>query len=287
MANPEDYGLSNEAASDIDRAIEIIQEFSDLGQALQLVGWVLEQSAEVPHDGKFANATAAMAAFTRAYHDILAALNLCQVHCYPQALALLRSVYEAAGIGRTMAKSPKVADAWMRGEWQPDMKSRQFVRNVMYAEAEPEEQDEAVEAYSRSYELLSEWAHITVRSALAPYVEDSEDGYKLALEPVFDEELLRFTLTGIVKESVFLAFAIRNSVARLEVLGPQWLEDLDELAERVAGPYAQKLDIDYEEFDRRHKILLSNLRSSSEHKRHMRRSPQSVDNLLRSDDPES
>lgn len=268
-----------------DRASEIISEYEDFGLAFDLIRFGLEQGADVPANGKFANATAALAAFTRAYHDLQAGLHLCQFHFYTQAVGVARSVYEAAGIGRTMAKSHKIADQWVQGNWQPDMKARQFVRNVMYGDATPEERDDAVEPYTSSYEMLSAWAHVTAASALEPYVRDSENGYALQLEPEFDEEKLRFALTALIKQAVFLAYAIRNSAARLEVFPTEWLTDLDELGRRVVGPYAQALEIDYEEFDRRRQNIVDNLRSSSEHKRTMRRDPNSVDNLLRDRDP--
>lgn len=264
-----------------DRAHEIISEYEDFGLAFDLIQFALEQGADVPNDGKFANATAALAAFTRAYHDLQAGLHLCQFHFYTQAVGIARSVYEAAGIGRTMAKSHKVADQWVQGSWQPDMKARQFVRNVMYGDAAPEERDEAVEPYTKSYEMLSAWAHITPASALEPYVRDSENGYALQLEPEFDEEKLRFALTALIKQAVFLVYAIRNSASRLEVYPVKWLTDLDELGKRVVGPYAQALEIDYEEFDRRRQNIVDNLRSTSEHKRTMKRDSNSVDNLLR------
>lgn len=264
-----------------DRASEIIGEYEDFGLAFDLIRFALEQGAMVPSDDKFSNTTAALAAFTRAYNDLQAGLNLCQFHFYTQAVGVARSVYEAAGIGRTMARSLKIADQWVRGEWQPDMKARQFVQNVMYGEGSPEEREEAVAPYTGTYELLSAWAHVTPTSAIEPFLSDSEDGYELTLQPVFDEEKLRFALTVLIKQAVFLTYAIRNAAARLEVFPSNWLTDLDNLGEWVVGPYAQKLNIDSDEFDKRRQSIVDNLRSSSEHKKTMKRDPNSVENLVR------
>lgn len=285
MRENDDFGISEEAAQEYDRAIEIINEFSEFNVAFELIRWALEASAQVPSDGKFSNTTAALAAFTRAFHDVQAAISLCQVHCYPQALNLTRSIFEAAGIGRTMAKSPKIADQWLRGEWQPDRKARQFVRNVMYADAEPSDKEDAVDAYLSSYHLLSQWAHVTATSALAPYLKDSEAGYSVDLYPRFNEQALRFALKTILSQTVFLAYAIRNASARLEALGPQWLQDLDALSKEVVGSYTEELDVNYQELDKRHQNIVKNRRNRSEHKRSMKHDPDSIDNLLQ--DPDS
>lgn len=284
MSDHEVFGLSEEAAQEYDRAVKIISEFSEFNDAFRLLQWALETAAQVPADGKFGNATAALAAFTRAFHDVQAAITLCQVHMYPQALNLTRSVYEAAGIGRTMAKSPKIADRWIQGEWQPDMKARQFVRNVMMADSEPSEKDEAVEAYLQSYQLLSQWAHTTPTSALAPYIQDSQQGYAVDLYPRFNEDALRFTLKTILQQTVFLTYAVRNAAARLEVFGAQWLKELDELGQKVADNHIEELNIDYDELEKRHQNLLRNIRNNSEFKRSVKQNRNSVDYLLK--DPE-
>lgn len=281
----ENYGLDEKAAQEWNRAIEVIGELPEIGVALNLTRSALEAAAQIPPDGKFSNITAPLAAFSRAFHDIHGALALCERHFYPQALALMRSVYEAAGIGRTMAKSSlKIADQWMAGQWQPDKKARQFVANVMYANAEPRDREETVDAYTDNYAWLSQWAHVTTTSALDPYVKESDEGYELVLFPRLDEQKLRFTLRTILLQAIFLAYAIRNSAAGLEAWEPAWLQTLDELRERVLGPTAQELKVDYREIEKRRQTMASNLRNSSEHKRAMRQDPDSFDNLLQEPD---
>ena len=286
MESHESFGISKEAAEEYDRASEIINEFSEFTTLMQMIQWVLETQAAMESDGKFSNTTAALAAFTRAFHDIQGAISLCQVHSYPQALALTRSVYEAAGIGRTMAHSFKIADKWLLGQWQPDAKARQFVRNVMYRDEDPTDVEDAVSSYADSYELLSRWAHVTATSALSPYIEDTENGYALVLYPQFDEQMLRFTLNTILHQTIFLAYAIRNATARLEALGAEWLQTLDAISKQVLGSYAQELEIDYEALDQRRQNIVTNLRNSSEHKRAMKHESNAIDNLLREPDQE-
>lgn len=281
MSERENFSSKEEADDECDRALEIINEFSEIGVALELIQSVLEAGAQVPADGRFSNIAAPLAAFSRAFHDIQGALGLCHRHFYPQALALTRPVYEAAGMGRTMANSLKIADQWIEGQWQPDKKARQFVENVMYADAEPRDKEDAVDAYADSYAWLSQWAHVTTTSALDPYVTESENGYELVLFPEFDEQKLRFTLRTILLQTIFLAYAIRNSAARLEALEPAWLRTLDELRDEIIGPSTQDLKVDYEEIEKRRQIIANNLRNSSEHKRAMRTDADSIDNLLR------
>jgi len=281
MGSHEEFGISKEAAEEYDRAADIINEFSEFTTLMHMIKWVLETQAAVGADGKFSNTTAALASFTRAFHDIQGAISLCQVHSYPQALALTRSIYEAAGIGRTMAHSFKIAEKWLQGQWQPDAKARQFVRNVMYRDDDTADVEDAVASYSDSYELLSRWAHVTATSALSPYMEDTGDGYALMLYPKFNERMLRFTLNTILHQTLFLAYAIRNATSRLEALGADWLQTLDAIGTQVTGSYTQKLEVDYEALEERRQNIVSNLRNSSEHKRAMKHEPNSIDNLLR------
>lgn len=284
-AEHENHSFDEKTVEEWNRAIEIIGEFPEIGVALNLTRSALEAAAQIPPDGKFSNIATPLAAFSRAFHDIYGALALCERHFYPQALALMRSVYEAAGIGRTMAKSSlKIADQWMAGQWQPDKKARQFVANVMYADAEPRDREETVDAYADSYAYLSQWAHVTITSALDPYVKESEDGYELLLFPRLDEQKLRFTLRTILMQAIFLAYAIRNSAAGLEAWEAAWLQTLDELRDRVLDPITQDLKVDYSEIEKRRQTMANNLRNSSEHKRAMRQDPDSFNNLLRGPD---
>lgn len=266
---------------EFDRAFELIGEAEDIGTALELVEYALEFSTNVPGDSKFSNATAALAAFTRAVQDIKAALHLCIGHYYVQALGLLRSVYEAASIGRTMAHSEKVAMKWMNGEWQSDHKARQFVANVMYRDRGQQERAEAVAAYEVTYSNLSEWTHITPRSALDPYIRDlGADGYSVDLDPYFDEDALKFVLEGIAKEALFLAYAVRNAAPDVAVLGARWNQDLDDLGQRVAGDFAVPSGANWEALDTAHRKIMDSLRNNSELTKSLKRNPNSIGNLL-------
>lgn len=270
--------LFNEKQREFDRAFEIIDEAQDIGVALNLVQHALELGTYVPGDSKFSNAIATLAAFTRAVHDIRAALHLCGVHHYVQALGLLRSVHEAASIGRTMAHSEKVALKWINGEWQSDRKARQFVANVMYRDCEREERNRAVEAYEVGYSVLSEWTHITARSALGPYIRDlDEQGYSVQLESRFDEGVLKFVLEGVTQQALFLAYAVRNSASDVAVLGAKWNQDLDELGQRVAGDFAVPSGANWDELNAAHRKIMDNLRNNSELKKNLQRNPKSTD----------
>ena len=276
-----DDDIPNEKKREFDRAFALINEAQDIGAALELVEYALELSTNVPGDSKFSNATAALAAFARAVQDIKAAMHLCIGHYYLQALGLLRSVYEAASIGRTMAHSEKVAMKWMNGEWQSDHKARQFVANVMYRDRGQEERAEAVKAYEVTYSNLSEWTHITPKSALAPYIRDLEDdGYSVDLDPYFDENALIFVLEGIAKEALFLAYAVRNAAPNVAVLGARWNQDLEDLGQRLVGDFAVPAGANWEELDTAHRKIMENLRNNSELNKSLKRNRNSVSNLL-------
>lgn len=274
MTDPENYGISEQAAREYDKAVQISREFSDLHEVQRIINWVLAQRSHIPNEDKFANVTSAMAAFTRAFHDLEATQVLCQVHCYTQGIALLRSVYEATGIGRTMALSisMKIADQWLRGKWQPDSKAREFVRNVMHADCETVDKEAFVASYSDTYSLLSKWAHITVDSALNPYVEDADSGYEFNLAPKFDEDFLVFTLNTTFVLAVYLAYAIRNSIGPSEVLGADWqdsLATLDVYKEKVKSVYVPQIKLYDQKMEKRRAILVESVRNSSEFRRYM------------------
>jgi hypothetical protein len=277
----EDLPSEEQWKTELDRAQEIIeQETSDLGEAVSLISDLIDYASTVPAEDKFANWTAALAAFTRGVHDLQAAVTLCSFHYYPQALSLLRSVHEAAGIGRTMAHSPRMAAQWMAGEWQSDHKSRQFVANVMQKDSSPAERSETVSAYEQTYSWLSEWAHVTKGSAAYEYLRDIPEGYAVRLHARFDEEYLRATLFYITGEALFFAYAVKNAAPGVEIFPSEWLEALDALGKRLAGDYAQSPVTDWEEHRREHEKLHANLRNNSELKSHLKRNPNAVENLL-------
>lgn len=268
--------------SQLNRSATIINDQEDLHATLELVQYVIEFSAEsTPHNGKFANSTAALASLTRAFHDAQGIMHLAAFHHYVQALALLRSMYEAANLSRTLAHSPKSAEKWINGRWQSDQRTRQFVRDVMYADSEDKDKEEAVQAYENVYKLYSKWTHITPTSALEPYLTDvPEGGYRVQLFPKFDEARLRFVLEGLTKESIVLAFAARNCLSALEVLPEWWHRDLEKIKMRVMGDDYEPSNIEWEGHQERHDRLLKNLQPISILDRHLRRDPDSIQNRM-------
>lgn len=285
MKKPVENGAGSSAESlvfsEFDLAHEMILGKTEIGEAIRLVEYAISVAARTPGDSKFANATAALASFVRAVRDLKAALVLCQYHHYGQAMALMRSVQEAAGIGRTMAHSGKVAEKWINGEWQSDAKARQFVANVMLRDEPSETKEEAVSAFEETYDFLSSWAHVTVSSALIPYLKDlGERGYGFELDPSFDQTLLADVLEWISKQALHLVYAVRNSAADAAVFGPEWNSRLDDLGTRVAGDFAQPARRDRQEFEESYERILRNLRPNSELKKRLKRDPNSVQNLL-------
>ncbi|MDN6148850.1 MAG: hypothetical protein L0I94_08435 [Yaniella sp.] len=276
MAESENYDLNAEAKEEYDKAVQAINDFTELHEVRRVIRWMLAQCSHIPNEDKFANVTAVMASFSRAANDLEAVMVLCQVHCYPQALGTLRSVYEAAGIGRTMALSSsiKIADDWISGKWQPDSKARQFVRNVMYAEADVPEKDAAVDSYLQAYKLLSKWAHITVDSALTPYVRDTQDGYTFVQTPQFDQDFLKFALNITFVFHIYFAYAVRNSVAPDEGTSPAWddaIKTLEYFKARLTVVYFPKIQTYDAEMELRRIELVQSIRNSSEFRKHLRR----------------
>lgn len=261
------------------RVATVITEYeSTLGAGFGMLAWGVEQAAKVPERSLYANSVAGAACFARAINDLGASLTLATSHQYGQAIALLRSAYEAASLGRVLAHSPKQAERWIEGDWHSDRRSRQFVRDVMFRDRPQDEREDAVAAYEESYEQLSRWAHPTRESSLLYLTDQTAGGFRAVLEPEFEEHRLRFVLDLLQGELVFCLYAFRNATARVEVLGADWLARLDQLAADVTGGTAAPLDVDWSLVEEKHERLLRNLRHNSDFAKSARR--EGVDNLL-------
>ncbi|PCC55940.1 hypothetical protein CIK58_15825 [Brevibacterium aurantiacum] len=260
-------------------AEQAIERRTDLHQLLGLMRSVLLLGRVIPADGKYANSTACLAALARGYHDSLAAMDLCFFSQYVQARGLLRSIYEAGSIARTFAHSPKLAEKWMRGEWQPDQKARQFVANVMFADKPVEEQSQAKADYDEAYGRLSSWAHITTMSTLG-YIEDLPDGgYTVQLEPEYNEETLESTLDALELEVLYLTFAARNSLNYNPASLPsEWYKIQEEIAAKIAPTYTPS-GADWDSHDATRERMFANLRPNSLLNRDLKKSSTSYANL--------
>lgn len=259
---------------------QAIERRTDLHQLLGLMRSVLLLGRVIPADGKYANSTACLATLARGYHDGLAAMDLCFFSQYVQARGLLRSIYEAGSIARTFAHSPKLAEKWMRGEWQSDQKARQFVANVMFADKPAEEQSQAKAEYDEAYGRLSSWAHITTMSTLG-YLEDLPDGgYNVQLEPEYNQETLESTLDALELEVLYLTFAARNSFNyNPAALPPEWYKIQEDIASRIAPSYTPS-GTDWDALDTIRQRMSAKLQANSLLNRDLRKSPSSYSNLV-------
>lgn len=258
---------------------QAIAERTDLLSLFGLMRTILQLGKGIPKDGKYANSTACLAALTRGYRDCLAAMDLCFMSQYVQARGLLRSIYEAGSIARTFAHSPKLAEKWMNGAWQPDEKARQFVANVMFASEDAESRAQAKREYDEAYRRLSSWTHITPASTLI-YLEDlSDGGYDVELEPVFNYDSLQSTLDALELETLYLTFAARNSINfNIAALPSEWFKIQEDIASRISPNYTPS-GTDWDAHDSIRQKMLSNLRPNSLLNRDLRKSRNSYSNL--------
>lgn len=263
-----------------DEAGQAIARRSDLHQLLGLMRSVLLTGRAIPADGKYANSTACLAALARGYHDSLATMDLCFFSQYVQARGMLRSIYEAGSIARTFAHSPKLAETWMRGEWQPDQKARQFVANVMFADETPEERSQAKAEYDETYRRLSSWTHITTMSTLGYLTDLPDGGYAVQLEPEYDESTLESTLDSLELEVLYLTFAARNSMNyNRAALPSEWYQIQEDIAARIAPTYSPS-GTDWDDNDELRQRMMANLQANSLLNRDLKRSPTSYANLV-------
>lgn len=201
-------------------AVKGLKSWHQLGKALAMVGWVLENGpTRWGHVG--VNELAASACLTRAFDDIRAALRLAQGGHYAASRTVLRSSFESATTARMLAMEPELADRWFRkGEWFPDKEVRAWA-------------DYKDDEYRAFYRSLSADAHPTAAANLR-FLDVGGRTYAPLLSVRFDRRRFEDLMSEITASALLLAFATRNCMASPDALPPDWYRDLKKLAEEVA-----------------------------------------------------
>lgn len=225
-------------------------------RALNLLAWGLE-SAPQPWSVTFPNDFAALVCFTRAFRQIRAASLLCHFGYYTEVGAVLRGVYEAAGLGRLLAKEPERAERWLRdGTWFPDREVRAWL-------IEFRSDQKAASPYASFYKQLSQIAHPVAKSCL-PLVDFEVAVPRMMLQTRFDQEAFDLHLREIAATALFTCFAFRNASVDEERLPPNWRQELYELAEEVSGRDLPHLAREWDREDARFRALVERIRRANE-----------------------
>lgn len=220
------------------------------------------------------NDLAAIACFTRAYHQIRASVNLLTFGHYSEVPTVLRAAYESAGLGRYLAKQADKAERWLKreDEWFPDRAVRDWFG------------DEDA-SFAHYYQFLSRLAHPTAPPSLA-FMVDHGDHHHPRLDIEFDEARFRGTFALVITSVLWTCFAIRNAAAGEDRLPVPWRRELADLAaEVIPGGDWSHLERDWEAEQARWDDVMGRIQSAEGIERLIEDSPMSARNLRRAAEP--
>lgn len=207
-----------------------------LRSGLFLVGWLIEQAPR-PWDLTCSNDFAAIACFARCFRQIRAATLLAHFGYHTEVSTVLRAAYEAAAVGRYLARNPDKADKWIeKTTWSPD--------NVQGWIPDREVRawfgDTDDRAYSTIYGVLTKGAHPTAASCV-PALKILDEGYLPRIGTEYDNEVFQESLTEILGVTLWICFALKNAIAQPDLIRPDWSHALADYADDVAGFMENKL----------------------------------------------
>jgi len=240
--------------------------------ALDLLSFVLTRVSDTLFEHPFPNDLGAFACFTRTFRDLRGATLLTLRGYHGQARALLRGAYEAAGLGRLLAKDPELAEKWLRKEhWIPDREVRAYIKTQTLP-------DDDGSPYQEFYKLASAWAHPSARSTV-PLVLEPDGSVHPKLMTRFDPDAVETMLREIAAEAVFACFALQRALVDIEVLPATWRQRLAELATEVMGHEMPHLNRDWDAEQRRFEAMQAHVLPADQLEDHLRTHPNSWDNV--------
>ncbi|MGH3856178.1 MAG: hypothetical protein ACRDR6_22360 [Pseudonocardiaceae bacterium] len=244
----------------LDQAIDLLRDDPEMAQvtcALNLLGRGLSLLPQLSWSDVFANDLSAAVCLGRAYRQLRAAVTVMMSGYYAETRALLRSVYESAGLARLLAKEPAMAEQWLRkGQWFPEKEVRRWLKNVRG------DSDENVTHYRQHYVQMSAWPHPTFVSCFE-LIEPDDGHFMLRLNTRFDEQGLRSCMKEIALTAIFACFALRNAAVKEGVIPASWRTDLYELASKVLAHDPPHLDRNWEQEQDNYNIFQRRVQAAS------------------------
>lgn len=221
---------------------------SDIGasafQAVEMLRIAIEALPPLYGEGLFSNAIAAQACFARTYRELRAAVQLALLGYHTTVYGACRAAWESALVARNLAKSPELADKWLKnGEWVPPGDVVKWMKDVDFHGLTDEQRN----TYTTNYRVLSSIAHATARASMWTVNLDDNEVLTFALGSNFVKEDLETSLTIIAATALFSCFAFRNSAAHPIHIDPEWQKELMTIAERVAGEPLEHLHLDWDQ----------------------------------------
>jgi hypothetical protein len=216
--------------------------------AVSMFGAGLKMMPPLTPESTFANVLGGQACLHLAQRQLRAAVHLLLFGYYSEVRCLLRASYEAAGLGRMLAKEPDKAERWLRKmSWFPDREVRAWLKEAGRVT------DDQHADFGRFYGRLSSWAHPTALSALlTAEMTDESITFGLVTRPNLAHA--RTLLDEIAATAIFCAFALRNAAVSEQALDPEWRRDLYAAMEDLTGqvqPHLQRdWDLERAQYDR-------------------------------------
>ncbi len=242
-------------------------------RGLDLLFFALERSADCEVSPPAPNSTAALACLSSSFRGIRAATLLAVQGYLTEARTIVRRTYEAAALGRMLAKEPHLAERWLeKGEWFPDGK----VREWFGVQSPPGDERSC---YQDFYREAGAYAHPTFRSTVPLIVEGGRLS-RMSLDTKLEPGNALVVFREIAAEAVFVCLAARNAMASLDVLGPDWIKSLDELATDI-GADLPKLRQNYDSAAADYERFVAQVMPASEVDRYLQEHPNSLDNIMR------
>ncbi len=279
--NPANYHRVFRALGNLQPAEALMgTEFADLEAALELIEAGIASTQDPNPDHWFPNVIAAVSLFLRAYQGLQAAANLCAFGFYVEALATLRNVQEAAGLGRTLAHKLELAERWLHGgDWVKDKFSKEFAEQ-MAADSAATGPDKQRVPHWETYKMMSQYAHPMARSTLG-FLFTPDGEYRHAPYPSVDAAEFKQCAALITSQALFVAYAFRNAAADFDTIPAWWHQQLAALARRVSGLPLEHLDQDWVAHQERYESLIAQIQHSGDLRDALRADPNSLDNLRR------
>lgn len=244
-------------------------EFANLDEVMAIIEIALRVAHDPNPDHWFPNNIAAMTLLTRAYQGLQAAANLCALGFYIEATAVIRTVYECAGLARSLAHNPGRAEEWVFAQsWVRDKFSRDFGRAMSSPEFIREVNewagaDDDSFAHSKFYDFVSKYSHPLAKSTL-PFLFNPNNHNEPGLYPAFEENWFKDCALLITSQAVTVAYALRNAAADFTAFPAEWHQRLAAIARRITGQPMTHLDRDWQEHQARFDAVVDEMRHSDE-----------------------
>jgi hypothetical protein len=244
-------------------------EFEDLDELMAIIEVALRAAHDPNPEHWFPNNIAAQTLLVRAYQGLQAAANLCAMGFYVEATGLIRTVYESAGLARSLAHSPERAEEWVFAEsWVRDKFSRDFAKAMTTPEFRKEVNDfagtdEHSFAHDVFYDFVSQYSHPLAKSTLQ-FLFNPGDENEPALYPTVEEKWFKDCALLITATALVVAYALRNAAADFTALPAEWHQRLAAVARKASGLPLSHVETNWEAHQARYEAVREEMRHTDE-----------------------